>query len=595
MRPIVPLGGERDNDFPGRVVSEAGPYPVPLDREQPADIMPVFLLLLGSGRDDLTTRSIRPGCLLMLLVVALSGVVFHAYGGSLHHPFVRDDAVHLEQEPHWTGRAGEFVQAWCEPFWYRSPESGLYRPLTTVTIQAGIGPEGARPEPLRAVNLGLQVLVALLLALVLRSAGVAAGIWFLASLLLAAHPLFSEAVLEIVSRSESQAAAGVLVALWATRWRQGWAIAGLAWFLALASKESAAGALPALLVGAGLRRAGTGCRLSRLGGALALAALLYVALRLQALGSLVGLSPESISPLDNPLVLHDGVERFWTALSLLPRYLGRMLWPGSLSADYSLAAVPVLASVAEPLVIVGGLVVLILGAWFLLAVRAGAWLEVCGLLLAAGSYLPVSQLLVPVGTIMAERVFYLPGVGLILAAAGCAHRLGKNGGRGRWVAGAIACVAIVVLAQRAHQRTRDWRSELELYTAALDSQPASARAHCTVAHHLREAGRLAEAEAHLREALEIYPDYIKAHSQLALVLVNRRDLEGALEQFRRAASYPQSSPADHYNYCQALLRVDPSPAHLDEAERRLRVLIESGQGDPSSRALLQEVVRRRRG
>src|SRR4030095_7313151 len=81
------------------------------------------------------------------------------------------------------------------------------------------------------------------------------------------------------------------------------------------------------------------------------------------------------------------------------------------------------------------------------------------------TFLPVSNLLFPTGTIMAERLLYLPSIGLIALVV-----LAVDGGARRLTAPAIAVPLlvgglVVALAVRTAIRNPDWTDDVTLWTA----------------------------------------------------------------------------------------------------------------------------------
>ena len=144
-------------------------------------------------------------------------------------------------------------------YWWPYAETGLYRPLTTLSYlfnYAVLG-NGAQPAGYHAINLllhALNVLLAYALALRLGSgrwpAAAVAGLW-------AVHPVLTESVTNIVGRSDLLAGAAILGGLWLHI--RGAAAAGFtrfAWLAALAavttlglfSKESAVAVVGVLAI-----------------------------------------------------------------------------------------------------------------------------------------------------------------------------------------------------------------------------------------------------------------------------------------------------------------------------------------------------------
>ena len=130
-------------------------------------------------------------------------------------------------------------------------------------------------------------------------------------------------------------------------------------------------------------------------------------------------SPTAEFPfVDNPIV---GAS-FWvgrlTAMKVMARYLWLAIWPVKLSADYSYSEIPLargsFADWTAWIAIAIGLGMLV---WLWKRSRPAFFFACFGFL----NLLPASNLLFPIGTIMAERLLYLPLAGL--AGVSCArHR-----------------------------------------------------------------------------------------------------------------------------------------------------------------------------
>src|SRR5262245_6557662 len=324
------------------------------------------------------------GLIVTLLVAALA-----IYQRALPFPFSRDDDVHFRARERWSRPPAQLADHFREDFWGGLEGCGLYRPLAAVTIQATAWWRGLDPTPLRAGNLLLHALVALTAAALARRGGVSGPGAFLLALLLVVHPLFSEDVLEVVSRSELQATLGVFAAAALlvgapdgpqTGFGAGLG-AALCYLFALLSKEGATAALPALLA---LRFAPTGAadggakarRARSIAALLLLAALLAVLLlRGQVLGSYVGLDVARIPTLDNAVVDEPFGVRLLTGVANLGRYLGLVALPVRLSPDYAFAAAAPLRGIADLNFLLGTLALLLGGAWLGAAARRGRRVE----------------------------------------------------------------------------------------------------------------------------------------------------------------------------------------------------------------------------
>ena len=164
--------------------------------------------------------------------------------------------------------------------------------------------------------------------------------------------------------------------------------------------------LPALLLLLEVYRSGAGSLPMRLRRALpvfvCMAAVLatYLVLRWSALGTVTG---------EVPAPALRGVtpgERMLTALSVWPHYLRLMVFPASLSADYGPGVINVAGSIT-PGVLMGAVVLTgwVVGALLLFRRASVASL---GLVWFVVAVLPVSNLVIASGVILAERTLYLP-------------------------------------------------------------------------------------------------------------------------------------------------------------------------------------------
>jgi protein O-mannosyl-transferase len=444
------------------------------------------------------------------------------------------------------------------PYWPAEQQAGLYRPLTSLTYRIQRGMTGDAPLPFHLANVLLHAGVALLvLGLVRRMAPARPNLSLGIALLFAVHPLHTEAVTNVIGRAELLAAlfglGGYLLWLRGPATPRRGLLIGAAFALAAASKESALAWV--IVIGAhriGLLGDGRGYRQlatreaaggsAALRGALtadaAIAAglVLYLAARALTLGALLLETPVSL--VDNPL--HDAapLARLLTAFGLLGRGAALTLAPLRLSADYSFDAIRVQTGPAGTgLIALAAAVALGALAWrarrsrpvyLWAAVLYGAWV------------LPVSNLLLPIGTIFAERLLYLPSLGLLIAAAAGVEALAARARRARIALWLLLAVGLCFCA-RTVERNPVWTSDATLFTATAAAQPRSAKARSNLATLRAQAGRWPEAEAEYRAALAIYPSYLAALNGLGHALLMQGRLPEARAIFEQAlATYPQS-------------------------------------------------------
>ena len=444
-----------------------------------------------------------------VLVLGLATLL--AYANSFSAGFALDNKTLLLEDPRiQSASAANFDLILRHTYWWPNGESGLYRPLTTLSylLNYTILGNGNHPAGYHWINLLLHMAnVLLVFALVLRmlkGRERALRIAFAIAMLWAVHPVLTESVTNIVGRADLLACAAELSAFLlylksteTSGWRRGVLLCGLAASTAAGvfSKESAVVIVPVIVLyemacGRQWRRMWAGC----------LATLVPVGTMLwQRAIVLNSALPAEYPFTDNPIA----GAGFWigrlTALKVLARYLWLAFWPVKLSADYSYSEVP-LAN-GSP------------GDWI-------GWLAVAGALVLAAilwkrdrvafffagfaflNLLPASNLLFPIGTTMAERLLYLPLVGVVAAVILPIDKAGSSPGRRFRISGAVfaLCVGAIAggFAIRTWIRNFDWADDKTMAVAGVQAAPRSFKFHRLLAAELiageashREAARAA--------------------------------------------------------------------------------------------------------
>jgi len=448
---------------------------------------------------------------------------------------------------------------------------------------------GPRPAGYHWVNLLLhEVNVALVYALGLLTLGETAPALALAALW-GLHPVLTESVTNIVGRADLLAALGVLAGLLCHargapaigRHRVAWLAAlSAAQTFALFSKESGA-VLPGLMLLYNLTwpKPAKWRQAAPAYAAVGLPLVVFFWLRSDFnLHMLIDYS-------ENPLV----GAGFWTAgltaVNVIGKFLWLFLWPAHLSADYSYNAVPLFGwriSNWEDAKALMALAVL-LGAAFLALVLVVRWrrtgkplLFFLALFFVALS--PTSNLIIHIGSIMAERFLYLPSVGLAGSIVAAACLLGRRRSLPPRVAALVAwgALGMVCLAftARTYARNFDWRDDRSLWTSAVNVYPNAARPHYNLALELeRTPDGLPQAIAEYRTALRIEPDFLEARNNLANALMHMPGgLAEAIGEYQSALRIRPDQAEAHYNLALALAEMpDRLPEAIAEYQAALRI------------------------
>lgn len=492
--------------------------------------------------------------MLALWILALA-----AYSNSFDAGLVFDNASIIGHDPRIQAATPEAVGLiFTSGYWYDNPTSGLYRPLTTLSYlwnYFAMG-DGLNPAGYHRINLALhEINIALVYALGLVILGGSAPAFALAALW-AVHPLLIESVTNIVGRADLLAAFGVLAGLLCYLRRasaMGWK--RLAWLAALVgaqtiglfSKESAA-ILPGVMVLYDVLWPRVEFWRDRV---ISYSVLLipfgvFFYLRSQLHTHLV--VPFSENPLAGA--------GFWTsrmtAIKVIGKFLWLLVWPARLSADYSFNAVPLFGwrlsnwEDAQALIALAACAGLVL-----LAIRfrrrnppLAFFLGFFFIALA-----PTSNLLIPIGSIMAERFMYLPTLGLagcvVIAMREIGHTTDLTRPSLKWIAIGVVCLAFGL---RTYARNSDWRDATSLWTSAVEAYPESARPHNNLGAALQTSD-LPAAIDQFEAALRIRPDFAEAHANLGIALAQTGRTPEAIVEYQAALrDQPDYSPNQHYTH-----------------------------------------------
>jgi tetratricopeptide (TPR) repeat protein len=377
-------------------------------------------------------------------------------------------------------------------YWWPYGESGLFRPLTTLSylFNYAILGNGEHPAGYHWINFLLHagnVLLVYVLAGRLTSrrlAGWTAALW-------AVHPVLTESVTNIVGRADLLAGmavlGGLLLYLKSTEtagWRR-WAWLGAltaTTAVGVFSKESAVMVLPVIVLYEAIwwkeRRQALVLVLGSIAMLIPIQAMLY-----QRASVLWHSLPTSFPFYDNPIVGAGFVTGRLTAFEVMGKYVALLAWPARLSCDYSWAQIPLVGGGAADWL-----------SWMALAAALAAGVLLwrgnrTALFLAGGAvlvFLPTSNLLFPIGTIMAERFLYLPAIAFaagVVAAVGAAEKRVGDARLGPALLGLI----VVACAARTWVRNLDWQDDLAVGKAAVAASPASFKSHKLLAYALHEA------------------------------------------------------------------------------------------------------------
>jgi cytochrome c-type biogenesis protein CcmH/NrfG len=519
------------------------------------------------------------------------------YANSLVNGFTFDDHAIVEDNPAVT--QWDLARIFKSSYWPTRPEAGLYRPLTTLSFAIQNKIHGLDPFGYHLVNVLLHTANGYL---VYRLAATLFPVWFgaIPALVFALHPVQTEAVNGIVGRAELLSAFWVLLA-WLMYIRSGVGTGGLLnrhylisvgmAFMAMLSKENAA-CLVGLLVVYDFVWTHRGCWPGGLGGwvktglprYLPFVALVFVMLflRTQVVGSLF--LPVQPAVFENPLPHLDRLSRWLTTLAAIGGYIRLLIFPLLLSPDYSYGEIPVIATFADPLawgplfviLVVVGLVVV----WF-----SGRYFHtgILGLLVFVVAFAPVSNILVIIGTILGERLLYLPMVGFAIFCGAIADRLTVGDKRH------IVFIALVLLfgfyGLRTGLRNRDWQNDVTLFEKAVRDNNLSAKVYYNLGVGYRKQGRFSEAVTAFERVADLKPEDANSWKYLGIVYAEQGRYEKAAMAYHRAVGIEPTNA----ELWKRLGQVGENAENWAQAEQAYVRAVEIQEGDRDARYGLARV------
>ena len=472
----------------------------------------------------------------LYLAVIASALV--PYLPALWNGFAMDDLYIIVWNPLVHSVQGTW-RAFTGPYWPPDLGGQMYRPLPLASFAVDWAIAGGHPAWFHAMNLlwhaGMAVLVA---AVARRWADWATALG--AGLVFAVHPVHVEAVANVIGLGELMAAAGVCLAVYAAVVRQDVLLSGAALLLGLLSKENAVVA-PALIawawvVGppAPLPPRPAARRILAFVVSWVLIAGVYLALRSVVLHPYARL--HAIAPV---FLGESAIAGRLTAIAALGDVLRLLVLPLTLRVDYSPAERTIVRSMLDGRFVIGLACLAVWAALLVMAWRRQRRLETFGLGWIAIAFLPVSNLLFSTGVLLAERTFYLPSVGLALAAGAALARLPAQRLR--------VALALVVLAGgvRSALRTAVWHDDFSVTQSILKDSPESYRGPARAAAIFQSHRQPERALAALRTATRIYdrdPTLFIAGADAALTLGQSRLADSLLARaeqlcYRCSGSY----------------------------------------------------------
>jgi protein O-mannosyl-transferase len=469
------------------------------------------------------------------------GIYLNSLGNGFHY-----DDTHSIVENRSIRAPGNIPRFFVDPRTFsHEPAMAMYRPVLLTSYALNYALHRYQPLGYHLVNVGLHGLMALGVFWLLKGLGIGRLAWW-GGMLFGLHPIHTQAVNYISSRSELLAGLGVLAGFYlagkAGR-RKGWALG--AFGAGLLSKSMAIVLIPLLA----MRELFQGRENRSWKGHWPFWGIGAIYLGIITVNRFL---PQSLSQEVRPLA-----EQVFTQFKGLVYYLLLSVMPVRLSVEHEFAVSRSLLDEA----VLGS--VALFGSLIFLAIRGGRraiWAR-----WGVGWYLIGLSVtfLVPLNVLVSEHRLYLASIGILVAVLGYLKK-GKKGPALQWATSGL----LLILAVLTWERNRVWADEFSLWGDAMTRAPGMFRTQSNWGLALYDRGDLDEALVAFGKALELNPAYGKTWNNLGLVYEGMRRFPEALEAYEKGLELRGDLAGTHVNLGRLnfqLGRVDEGEAYLKRA------------------------------
>ena len=528
----------------------------------------------------------------------LAVVVFSVYFNSLNVPFIFDDYTYIQDNPAVRDMRNILSPARID---ITNVDADVVnnvttRPLSYLSFGINYTLHGFSVTGYHVVNIGLHIANAILLYLLLsalagqlidnqysypaerrRMACLANTSAFVATLLFAVHPVQTNVVTYITQRMASLATFWYLLAtflyvVWRRGRNRGWlpyAGALAATVAGMYSKEICF-TLPLMLTFIEMMFFSDRlkARLSILSPFLITMAVIPIritGMTIQSSGSLSDALVDSVN-LMNTEGGTSSYQYFVTQLRVIVTYLRILFVPYDLHLDRQF---PRYDSIGQPEVFLSGLFLLMLALGALYLIRRSRNLHgrtcLCMRMTAFGIIwffvtLSVESSVIPINSVIFEYRLYLPSIGFFCAVVYGLGGLisGRSNVASPWTAratGGLTSFIVVILAVATVARNRTWQDDELFWRDAIAKSPNRYGNYVSLAHVLRDRGRVTEALGVLKEQAQRNPQLVHPVYEMGMLCLDTGNPEQAIEHLFTALANKPDQPEIYRGLVMALLYV----------------------------------------
>ena len=534
--------------------------------------------------------------LLQYLAVIVAAFGFIIYVNTLSHGYALDDySLILENASTKKGISGLgeiFRTSYRYGYIFATDE--IYRPLSKAmfAIEWSIAPNS--PTIGHWVNVILYSITGFFLTVTLYKYFRSPGIAFIAALLFIVHPIHTEVVANIKSRDEILAFLFSVLSLltmkkYADEKKSKYAIlTAVFFFLALLSKESAITMIGIFALVWFFYGKGKSNDFIKPIIGVVVSTLIFFLIRSSIVGNIVTVKP---SVADNLLMAApDLMHRLATAFYIAGLYIKLLIFPDQLAFDYSFNQIPVIG-LNDWRFIISFLVIAAAAIMALVKIKSRS-IWAFGILFFFITFSISSNILIMIGTSMAERLMYTPSLGFCLLAAYFINKLSKANSvvvsikdfiLMNPLRNVITVIIVLLFSLRTIARNPVWENNYNLYVNDVKVSPNSTRTHYYLGNLMnkedfligkteKEKDSIANAAiAELKKSIAIYPPFTDAWNQLGVLYNKQKNYKEAMNCYETALKYNPNEPTVQNNIGAVFFATANFPAAVKAFDKAISI------------------------
>ena len=249
--------------------------------------------------------------------------------------------------------------------------------------------------------------------------------------------------------------------------------------------------------------------------------------------------------------------RLSNALVSYAKYLLLTFWPNDLAVYYPFAGIPAWRIIGAASLLIGITV-------FCVSQRRIRPYLMVGWLWFLGTLVPVIGIVQVGGQIMADRYFYIPSIGLLMALVFGLADIAKSWRVGPLLSAGAAAAVLLILATLTNAQIQRWHDSFTLFEHTLAVTPPNLRIEHNLGVALGLGDRYDEAAAHFEKALQIDPNFYDDLVVMGVTRAHQGRLPEAMEYFRTAIRSQPDVPKARVQLAHVLWQEKRDEAALEE-------------------------------